>query len=244
MSRIEVSAWTSRVLDGGRLGTTPKEDWKLQAYEEYKAKLQDAGYPCFFGQTAEIHGEMMYTFISFESLEPFVSSMSEFVRLIQTEEHERSSLIAFFKPDPGLTDHASFAHRFWCALQFLHDHDEASSVQRKPEDPLWEFSFGGCEMFVVGASPTYRQRGSRNLGSGMVLIFQPRVLFIDPATSEPISAEVRRRVHKRMLTYDGMAVHPDIGFYGQETNREWKQYVLADDNSPELARCPFHSRQK
>ncbi|GGG99392.1 hypothetical protein GCM10011586_13620 [Silvibacterium dinghuense] len=98
-------------------------------------------------------------------------------------------------------------------------------------------------MFVVGASPTYRLRRSRNLGPGMVLIFQPRTLFIDPETQEPISIEVRRRIHKRMLTYDGMPVHPDIGFYGQAANREWKQYALPDDNAPEHGSCPFHARQ-
>jgi FPC/CPF motif-containing protein YcgG len=93
-----------------------------------------------------------------------------------------------------------------------------------------------------GASPTYKQRHSRNLGPGIVIIFQPRILFIDPSTSQPIAAEVRHRIHKRMLAYDGMPVHPDIGFYGQTTNHEWKQYALPDDNSPEAGRCPFHPR--
>jgi uncharacterized protein len=68
--------------------------------------------------------------------------------------------------------------------------------------------------------------------------------FIDPATSEPIAREVRQRIHKRVLTYDGMPVHPDIGFYGQTANREWKQYALPDDNSPERGLCPFHTRQQ
>ncbi len=97
-------------------------------------------------------------------------------------------------------------------------------------------------MFVVGASPTYQRRRSRNLGPGMVLVFQPRSLFIDPATSQPIAASVRQRIHKRMLAYDGMTVHPDIGFYGNLGNREWKQYALPDDNEPETGTCPFHTR--
>ena len=92
----------------------------------------------------------------------------------------------------------------------------------RPITSLWEFSFQRCEMFVVGASPTYCHRRSRNLGPGIVLIFQPRPLFIDPATSLPIAAPVRHRIHQRMLAYDGMPVHPDIGFYGNPINREWK----------------------
>jgi hypothetical protein len=33
------------------LGITSREDWKLRAYEEYRAKLCASDYPCFFGQT-------------------------------------------------------------------------------------------------------------------------------------------------------------------------------------------------
>jgi hypothetical protein len=46
-----------------------------------------------------------------------------------------------------------------------------------------------------------------------------------------------------MLAYDGMPVHPDIGFYGDSINREWKQYALPDDNASEKGACPFHPRR-
>ena len=98
-------------------------------------------------------------------------------------------------------------------------------------------------MFVVGTSPTYRLRRSRNLGPGIVFIFQPRSLFFDPTTSQPIAMHVRKSIHDRMLAYDGMSVHPDIGFYGDIDNREWKQYALPDDNTSEIGVCPFHTAQ-
>jgi FPC/CPF motif-containing protein YcgG len=170
------------------------------------------------------------------------TNMRQFVSLIGTPEYERSSLVAFFEPDRAISDHSSFVTHFWQVLQLLHERDSYPAMDRPPDDPLWEFSFERCEMFVVGASPTYRLRRSRNLGSGMVLIFQPRSLFTDPATSKPIAVEIRRRIHSRMLAYDGMAVHPDIGFYGKPINREWKQYALPDDNEPETGTCPFHVR--
>lgn len=237
-----VSPWTSRVLNNGVLGITPEGSWELQAYKSYRAKLQAANFPCFFGQTGEIRGEMIYAFISQHFPQRFVRDMQEFVTLLGTAEYERCSLVAFFEPDPKISTHAAFVDRFWEILQMLHKHDSHPALTRTPDDPLWEFSFEGCEMFVVGSSPTYKQRRSRNLGPGIVLIFQPRRLFIDPATSQPIAAEVRHRIHKRMLVYDGMPVHPDIGFYGHPSNREWKQYALPDDNSPETGSCPFHTR--
>jgi FPC/CPF motif-containing protein YcgG len=127
-------------------------------------------------------------------------------------------------------------------LQFLHEHDPDPAIDRTPDHPLWEFSFERSEMFVVGASPTYRRRSSRNLGPGIVFVFQPRSLFIDPTTSQPIAATIRQRIHQRMQIYDGMPVHPDIGFYGDAANREWKQYALPDDNQPASGTCPFHTR--
>jgi FPC/CPF motif-containing protein YcgG len=235
-------SWTGRVLDQGRLGIPVNESWKLEAYEQYKARLNAPEYPCFFGQSGEARGEMLYTFIAEGGLHELLTNMREFVNLTGAPPHERSSLVAFFEPDPSLTDHASFVARFWQILQFLHDHDRDPVSDRTPDDSLWEFAFERCEMFVVGTSPTYKQRRSRNLGAGVVLVFQPRFLFMDPATSQPIAASVRQRIHKRMLAYDGMAVHPDIGFYGNAGNREWKQYALPDDNEPEGGACPFHAR--
>ncbi len=242
MIGVEIREWISRVLDHGRLGITPEDSWKLEAYEEYRSKLRAPDFPCFFGQAGEARGEMLYTFVAAGCLDELVRNMQQFVRLIHTSPYQRASLISFFEPDSRITDHAVFVSRFWEILQFLHEHDDDPATGKPPDHPLWEFSFQRNEMFVVGASPTYQRRRSRNLGPGIVLVFQPRSLFIDPATSQPIAADVRRRIHGRMLSYDGMPVHPDIGFYGDLTNREWKQYALPDDNEPTQGACPFRGR--
>jgi FPC/CPF motif-containing protein YcgG len=214
MILTEPAHWTSRVLSQGMLGISSKEGWKLQAYEQYRAKVSAPDYPCFFGQSGEARGEMLYTFIPQNSLSEMLTGMQQFTSLISSPEHMRCSLVAFFQPDPSIITHASFVNRFWQVLQYLH-----------------------------GTSPTYRLRRSRNLGLGIGLIFQPRSLFIDPTTLQPIAAHVRKSIHKRMLAYDGMPVHPDIGFYGDLSNREWKQYALPDDNEPETGGCPFRTMQ-
>ena len=108
--------WASRVLDQGRLGITVKDDWKLEAYEQYVARLRAPGYPCFFGQSAEARAEMLYTFVAQRGLDDMVTNMRKFVRLIAAAPHERSSLIAFFEPDRTMTDHMSFTARFWHVL--------------------------------------------------------------------------------------------------------------------------------
>lgn len=233
-------SWKERVLAKGSLDFRPEKDWEIEAYDRYRERLSAPQYPCFFGQTAEAHGEMLYTFVPRNAPGELLRNVASFVDRIAEPPYERASLAAFFEPDPALTSHAEFVRRFWAALQHLHDHDPHTQQGQSPDDPLWEFSFAGCEMFVVGTSPTYQRRRSRNLGPGMVLILQPRHLFLDPTTGKPIAPEVRHRLHRRMLAYDGMPVHPDIGFYGDPGNREWKQYALPDDNEAEPGGCPFH----
>jgi len=128
--------WTNRVLDQGRLGITPKDSWKLEAYEQYKAKLRAPEYPCFFGQGGEARGEMLYTFAAQHRLNEFVTNMQQFVSLIGTPHYERCSLVAFFEPDPSIADHTSFVARFWKVLQFLHERDCDPAMDRTPDDPL------------------------------------------------------------------------------------------------------------
>jgi hypothetical protein len=120
----------------------------------------------------------------------------------------------FFKPDVALDHHEVFASRFWRVLQALSAEDLHPRTDVSPDDPLWEFSFDRHEMFVVGLSPTYHLRPSRNLGPGMILVFQPRVLFTDPATGAPISLKTRHALHERMRAYDGMEMPSDIRVYG------------------------------
>jgi uncharacterized protein len=108
-------------------------------------------------------------------------------------------------------------------LRDLHAVDPHPNTNHTPNDPLWVFSFDECEMFVVGMSPTCHLRRSRNLGRSMILVFRPRLLFKDPITGQPIPMTTRRALHSRMLAYDNMVIHPDIGLYGDAANREWKQ---------------------
>jgi uncharacterized protein len=60
--------WMGRVLDQGRLGSPVKGNWELEAYEQYRARLGAPEYPCFFGQSGEARGEMLYTFIAESNL--------------------------------------------------------------------------------------------------------------------------------------------------------------------------------
>ena len=111
--------WTTRVLRRGALGEAPKEQWRVDAYEQYLAKLRASEYPCFFGQGGETRGEMIYTFIARNELEELVTNMQQFVRLIAAPPYERCSLVAFFEPatsSSGITANLSLVFGRCCSF--------------------------------------------------------------------------------------------------------------------------------
>src|ERR1700677_2215411 len=81
MSTATLHDWMGRVLDQGRVGSPVNDHWKLEAYEQYHARLRAPEYPCFFGQSGEARGEMLYTFIDEGGMNELVQNMQEFVRL-------------------------------------------------------------------------------------------------------------------------------------------------------------------
>jgi hypothetical protein len=78
----------------------------------------------------------------------------------------------------------------------------------------------------------------------MVMLFQPRSVFVDAVTKRAIGTQARAEVRRRLLAWDGIPHHPDLGVYGDPENREWKQYFLPDDQEPVKGECPFMARER
>ncbi len=188
---------------------------------------------------------MFYTFVPRGATQSLIESMVTFAALAKVPPYDRNNLAMFFEPDATPLSHEEYRGIFWRVLQLLHDADTHAEAdhQRDPSDPSWEFCFQGVEMFVVCACPSFSQRRSRNLGPGMVLLFQPRSVFVDKITNKVIGLRARQQVRKRLLTWDAVEAHPDLGFFGDPGNLEWKQYFLPDDNQPNAGGCPFSRRQ-
>jgi FPC/CPF motif-containing protein YcgG len=236
--------WRDRVIAGGVLGSAPLPAWAERSYHCLHEQVANDGYPCFFGVQAERRGEMFYTFVSRQEPNLLTESMTTFAGLAQQPLYEKHNIAVFFEPEAVLLTHAQYRELFWRRLQSLHDtdtHPRAAHLA-DPADCDWEFTYQGVEMFVVCACPTFRRRRSRNLGPGMVMLFQPRSVFIDKITNNAISRRARLEVRRRLQDWDDVDPHPDLGFYGDPLNREWKQYFLPDDNDATVGACPFRTR--
>lgn len=239
--------WKSRVIEGRETGsavTLPA--WLDASYETLRTHVMDPDYPCFFGTMAEKRGEMFYGFVNGKDISSLPATMQTFAELALLPQYRKNNIAVFFEPDAAPLSHDTYHEHFWNVLQTLHnvDPDPAADAQPEPSHEDWEFSFAGVEMFVVCACPSFSARHSRNLGPGMVLLFQPRSVFVDTITNKVIGREARNQVRKRLETWDDVPAHPDLGFYGDPGNLEWKQYFLSDENIAAADRCPFLHRLK
>lgn len=246
-SGFDPGDWKSRIIAGRATGAEVQPPaWLDASYETLRAQVMDPAYPCFFGTMAEKRGEMFYSYVNGKDIGQLAATMQTFAELVSLPEYRKNNIAVFFEPDAEPLSHDAYHALFWKILQHLHDvdPDPHADAQPEPSSEDWEFSFAGVETFVVCACPSFRARHSRNLGPGMVLLFQPRSVFVDTITNKVIGREARNQVRKRLETWDEIGAHPDLGFFGDPGNLEWKQYFLDDANTPADDRCPFLKRKR
>ncbi len=244
---FDANDWTSRVIAGCRTGVAAHPpSWLAGSYETLREQVMHPDYPCFFGTMAERRGEMFYAYVNGKDIRELPATMRTFAMLASQPQYRRNNIAVFFEPDREPLTHEAYQRLFWETLQHLHDVDPDPEADNQPDPSQeeWEFSFAGVQMFVVCALPSFKVRHSRNLGPGMVLLFQPRSVFVDTITNKVIGREARNQVRKRLETWDDVSAHPDLGFYGDPGNLEWKQYFLTDENVAAEDRCPFLKRKK
>jgi uncharacterized protein len=179
------SPWTGRVLLGSQIGQKTLPAWLIKSYEDFRRNVTHPAFPCYFGTQAENRGEMFYSYVEGMDLSHLPSTMRNFTELSALLENQKNNFALFFEPQRQTGSHGNFQALCWRVLQYLHDRDTHPDVLQQPsvEEANWEFCFDGLQMFVVGCSPTYIHRRSRNIGSGIVLLFQPRSVFIDKVTN-------------------------------------------------------------
>ncbi|PEN12698.1 hypothetical protein CN630_33370, partial [Bacillus wiedmannii] len=87
--------------------------------------------------------------------------------------------------------------------------------------------------------PIYAERQSRYTENGLEITLQPRGTLDDITGNTKQGKQVRKVIRKRLLAYDNISMHPDIGDYGAENSHEWKQYILPETNEESVMRCPI-----
>lgn len=230
-----VSMLTKSDLKGGN--NIP--EWLKNEYSYWEKIVSDRKFPCHFGTAAEIMGDLRYFYIENHDLGPLPDVLREFLKLARLNEHTKHALVLFVQPEVSEQTFDYYENYFWNILRYLHLNDEKEwndNIPTNPDDPLWEFCFDGEPIFVSVNMPAYKHRITRNMGKSLILIFQPRKIFAD------ITPRAIELIRSMVELIENMPIHPDLGKYGENNNREWKQYIITDNNNSRTGICPFHCK--
>lgn len=224
------------------------EEWQAHAYLDFSKMMTDTSnpYPCVPGVQGFLNDTLRFGFAK----DPRSDSASEQLGIIlktygsiARETGKYASLVVFFDSrtlhDEGC-DVNQYEEVFWDLLNNVHQLDEEPWPEDIPKDPHhheWEFCFNGEPYFAFCATPSHSVRKSRKFPYFMVA-FQPRWVFDEINDSTTFGQKLKKAIRKRLVKYDGIPPHPDLKWYGNKDNHEWKQYYLSDDESSP-SKCPF-----
>ncbi|MGM9931348.1 YqcI/YcgG family protein [Pradoshia sp.] len=219
--------------------------WGKEAYKKWHEIVSDYHFPCHFGVQAEKADHLRYCFAEEQELSHLPEALIQFLTLSRNHPEKRHALVLFVKPGQTWNSFDDYHDYFWEVLSFLHEQDPLpwpENIPLNPDDPLWEFSFGGEPIFISGNAPIYEKHTTRNVGPCLVLIFQPRRIFQDISYETPQGKRAIDAIRRKVEAIEGMPIHPDLGAYGDGEKREWKQYMITDDNQPAIGKCPMSGR--
>jgi len=154
--------------------------------------------------------------------------------------------VVFFRQHfQTLKEEQNFA---WSQIQILHDNDIQAYPKHIPTNPNrhnWTFCFNKIELFFNVSTPHYEILKNRNLGSYITFVVNPRENFDFVASNETKQGrKMREIIRKRVKNYNSGILPNELGFFGDESKFEWKQYVLNEPNTQAPNKCPLKIRSE
>ncbi|MEZ3143337.1 YqcI/YcgG family protein [Halobaculum sp. MBLA0143] len=243
---VDQTTFRERV-ESGDYPDWARDHWE-SFYEGLTGERDGEPFPCFFGAESVAAGDPLYTVVPSttdpDALLGLRDTLREYLR-VWDDHSQRASLVTFFRPPEESLSEAAYHERLWHVLQFLHVHDPEpwpEEIPTDPDDPYWEFCFDDEPIFPTCRAPFYDDRMSRYCPVGLEITFQPRALFETMGVTADTEAGERARdtIQDRLVDYDGVCPHADLGDWGTEGDREWLQYMLESNPEQSPDECPIH----
>ncbi|AHG04562.1 hypothetical protein HALDL1_13920 [Halobacterium sp. DL1] len=250
MNEAELGAVLDHDTAVERVESGDLPEWAQRHFENFRASVtgerDGQPFPCFFGKASVEEGRPLYAFVDStthpDALFSLRDALLEYLGAFR-DHGDRVSFAVFFKPPERPLDEAGWHEQFWHVLQFLHVEDTEpwpEDIPTDPDDPYWEFCFGGEPIFPTARAPFYETRQSRYCPVGLEVTFQPRAIFEGITGDTDAGEQARERIRSRLEEYDDAACpHADLGDWGNEGDREWPQYLLSEDESAAPETCPL-----
>ena len=212
-------------------------------------------FPCPFGQKSWAKGSTLFLFVKepndFSNLLRGMIEYTNFTKSTPIDNRILCPLVVFFC-DTGQFARSERYTIAWNALEWIHIHDPEKwpdEIPDDPDNPAWCFCFNGVQLFINMSSGEHKRLRNRNLCDFMTLAINPRENFDAVASLNTRQGRLlRENIRRRLEKYNNGFVPPELGFYGEESNKEWKQYQLEEEGMKRPDRCPFshvsHSRKQ
>ena len=217
----------------------------LRALDEFTATVADERYPCMYATRALRRDSLLCAHLTWRNspahhrrLADLVSAYLSALRDMPPQDAAMVALVVFLTVPPGSAGPSTVAA--WQAIQALMDLGGGVDGDAIPlDDPAWALTFEATRLFVNISSPGNRRRRSRNLGSRLALVIQPRdgIDLIAPLNER--GDRIREAVRQRIDAYDEVPRSPDLSRNGATANHDWKQYELVDDERGWQGPCPL-----
>jgi len=216
--------------------------WVREQSGKFGTLLSRGDYPCNFGRTALLRGDLYATWVNEAEPTRLPDDMRRFVHTALSHPGRRQPLAVFVRPRESERTQLDYDRRFWSILAYLLDHDGQpwpADVPRDPAEPGWQFCFAGQSIFVFALTPLNERRLSRNLCDCLVLVFQLRSVFSGIEVGTAAGDIARQRIRARLAAWDEVGRHPSMGDHDELSDDEWRQYFLTDSNEDLHPKCPL-----
>jgi FPC/CPF motif-containing protein YcgG len=250
MNEPEVGALVDQQTLAARVEAGEYPDWVRRHWESFyegvTGEHEGSPFPCYFGVESVENGEPLYAAVPSltdpDALLRFRDALLEYLDTYRDRDG-RASFVTFWKPPAEDFSEGDYHETLWHVLNFLHVHDPEpwpEDIPTDTDDPKWEFCFGGEPMFPTCRAPFYddHDRISRYCPVGLEITFQPRALFEGITADTEAGQQAREVIQSRVEDYDGQCPHADLGDWGVEGDREWKQYLFREDDEQSPDECP------
>jgi FPC/CPF motif-containing protein YcgG len=238
-------------------GRTPAgcPSWAPATVGEVARIASDPAFPCFFATATVNRNTISFAFAETATDEPDIRGIYAAIReyldeLSRLEDRERDFrvLVVQIRPERPTLTLQRYHDQAWGLFQRLHDIDTVGwpkDVPTNPADRLFAYCLAGVPLFINVSAAAHEARSSRNLGSALTLVINPRDAFDRVPGRGPSGDRVRRIIRERTRLYDGQPTPAGVGAYGDEGSREWMQYVLPETNARhDCETCPLVIRPR
>ncbi|MFD1337300.1 YqcI/YcgG family protein [Oceanobacillus iheyensis] len=215
--------------------------WKQDAYQYFQSMIGEKNdYPCVPARQGLKNNMLRYGFLdNVDDTKVLASSLKEYGNTSKAI-GQYTSLIIFIPMDDTQATVEDYQVLFWDLLSDVTNYDTSdwpATIPDNPEHHEWEFCFDGEPYFAFCATPVHQLRKSRYFPY-MMLAFQPRFVFDELNASTSYGRKMKKVIRQRLQAFDSIPAHPDLKWYGNSDNHEWKQYFIGDDDHT-LSKCPF-----